>query len=141
MARLGISTLRSFRGGHFFECIGMNEAFAEKYLTGTPVRLGSSSPDGGLGLDEFAAEFIAAQRLEKEGKIPAEPRFWNRESVRLLQRATGFSNNDASDAEAFAAFAALADAPEPAFTLRSCLELTGGSQPCRWIVWNRLNRS
>ncbi len=129
MARLGISTLRSFRGGHFFECIGMNEAFAEKYLTGTPVRLGSSSPDGGLGLDEFAAEFIAAQRLEKEGKIPAEPRFWNRESVRLLQRATGFSNNDASDAEAFAAFAALADAPEPAFTLRSCLELTGGSQP------------
>ena len=129
MARLGISTLRSFRGGHFFECIGMNEAFAETYLTGTPVRLGSSRPDGGLGLDEFAAEFIAAQRLEKEGKIPAEPRFWNRESVRLLQRATGFSNNDASDAEAFAAFAALADAPEPAFTLRSCLELTGGSQP------------
>lgn len=38
MARLGISTLRSFRGGHFFECVGLNKEFAGSFFADMPVR-------------------------------------------------------------------------------------------------------
>lgn len=132
MARLGISTLRSFRGGHFFECVGLNEDFAENCLAGMPVRLGSALPGRGLGLREFAAEAAALQAMEQEE--PSETRFWNRESVTLLQRAVGFSRAGAgedapADPAAFAGFAALADAERPAFTPRACLRLVQAKHP------------
>lgn len=132
MARLGISTLRSFRGGHFFECVGLNEDFAGRCFAGMPVRLGSALPGRGLGLNEFAAESAALQAMTRKG--PSETRFWNRESVTLLQQAVGFSRagsaEDATaDPTAFAGFAARADAENPAFTLRACLRLVETEQP------------
>lgn len=134
MARLGISTVRSFRGGHFFECIGLAEDFAGRCFAGTPAPLGSSLPGRGIGLDEFAAESAAARALEREGRTPPETHFWNRESVSLLQRAVGFSRgkaaeNATADPEAFAAFAALADAESPALTPRACLRLAEAKSP------------
>lgn len=134
MARLGISTLRSFRGGHFFECVGLDKEFAGSFFADMPVRLGSALPGMGLGLNEFAAEAAALHAMEQEGRAPSETRFWNRESVTLLQRAVGFSRSgsaeDASaDPAAFAKFAALADAASPAFTPRSCLRLIESEHP------------
>ena len=40
MSRMGISTLRSYRGSQIFEAVGLSRDFMEKYFTGTPSLIG-----------------------------------------------------------------------------------------------------
>lgn len=49
-ARLGISTLRSFRGAQPFEAVGLSTAVTDAYFSGTPSGI------GGVGLDVLARE-------------------------------------------------------------------------------------
>jgi glutamate synthase (NADPH/NADH) large chain len=48
MSKMGISTLRSYRGARIFEAVGISEALSEKYFGGITSAL------GGIGLEEIA---------------------------------------------------------------------------------------
>jgi glutamate synthase domain-containing protein 2/glutamate synthase domain-containing protein 3 len=50
MAKMGISTLQSYRGSQIFECVGLGPKVIGPYFTGTVSRL------GGAGLDVIAEE-------------------------------------------------------------------------------------
>ena len=63
MAKMGISTIRSYRGAKIFESIGLSESLLKAYF-GTEV-----STIGGIGLDKIAADAI---RLSEEGRVKSE---------------------------------------------------------------------
>lgn len=52
MSKMGISTIRSYKGAQLFEAVGLNADFVEAYFPGTPSRI------GGIGLDEIGAETL-----------------------------------------------------------------------------------
>jgi glutamate synthase (ferredoxin) len=56
LAKMGVSTIRSYHGAQLFEAVGIGEALVERHFTGTP------SPVGGVGLDEIAGDVIARHR-------------------------------------------------------------------------------
>ncbi|HEX7653013.1 MAG TPA: glutamate synthase large subunit [Verrucomicrobiae bacterium] len=53
MAKMGISTVQSYRGAQIFEAVGLNSAVVEKYFTWTPTRI------QGIGLEVIAQEALA----------------------------------------------------------------------------------
>ena len=61
MSKMGISTIRSYRGAKIFESIGLSEALLRKYF-GTEV-----STIGGIGLKEIAHDAI---RLQAQAAVP-----------------------------------------------------------------------
>ncbi len=56
MAKMGISTVQSYRGAQIFEAVGLNSEVVEKYFTWTPSRI------QGVGLNVIAAEALARHR-------------------------------------------------------------------------------
>ena len=56
-AKMGISTLQSYRGAQIFEAIGLDNDMVNRYFTGTPSRL------GGIGLDIVQRECLARHRF------------------------------------------------------------------------------
>ena len=50
MSKMGVSTLRSYRGSQLFEAIGLESSFIDKYFTGTASRI------GGIGLEKLAED-------------------------------------------------------------------------------------
>ena len=51
-AKMGISTIQSYRGAQIFEAIGLNQELIEEYFFGTPSRI------KGMGIKEIAQETI-----------------------------------------------------------------------------------
>jgi len=98
MSKMGISTLRSYRGGQVFEVVGLNCDVVEKYFTGTASRV------AGIGLAEIAAEAEAryAQANNTAPNAPAilssggqycyrqdgERHLWTPDTISKLQFAT-----------------------------------------------------
>jgi glutamate synthase (ferredoxin) len=64
MAKMGISTLLSYRGAQMFEALGVSHKVIEECFTGTP------SPIGGIGYAQIAEE--ALRRHAKAFAAPAE---------------------------------------------------------------------
>ena len=56
MAKMGISTIQSYRGAQIFEAIGLNQSVIDKYFTWTASRL------EGVGVDVIAEEALARHR-------------------------------------------------------------------------------
>ena len=56
MAKMGISTVQSYRGAQIFEAVGLNSNVVDKYFTWTPSRI------QGVGLDVLAEEVLARHR-------------------------------------------------------------------------------
>ncbi len=52
MSKMGISTIRSYKGAQLFEAVGLKSAFIEKYFTGTPSRI------EGIGIEEIEMETL-----------------------------------------------------------------------------------
>jgi glutamate synthase (ferredoxin) len=50
MAKMGISTIKSYCGAQIFEAVGLGQQLVDKYFTWTPSRV------GGIGLEEVARE-------------------------------------------------------------------------------------
>ncbi|MEI6631498.1 MAG: glutamate synthase large subunit [bacterium] len=98
LSKMGISTLRSYRGAQIFEALGLGSKFIDKYFTGTVSRI------GGAGIDEIADEAIERHRrayVERDIEEPflasggvyqwkkdGEFHLWNPESIAALQDAT-----------------------------------------------------
>ncbi|MCG3148741.1 MAG: Ferredoxin-dependent glutamate synthase 1 [Verrucomicrobiae bacterium] len=63
MAKMGISTIQSYRGAQIFEAIGINSAVVDKYFTWTASRV------EGIGIDEIAREVL----LRHQRAFPDRP--------------------------------------------------------------------
>lgn len=92
MSKMGVSTIRSYRGSRLFEAVGIDRSVAERYLGGTASQL------GGVGLDEIASDYIAmhasalADREVRDTGTYAyrkdgERHSWTPEAVRALRSA------------------------------------------------------
>ena len=101
MAKMGISTIRSYRGAKIFESIGLSESLLKTYF-GTDI-----STIGGIGLETIAHDAIVLH--DKAFSMKREPDFlpnlgqfhyrkdgikhaWNPETIATLQLATRTGN-------------------------------------------------
>ena len=126
MAKMGISTIRSYRGAKIFESIGLSESLLRNYF-GTEV-----STVGGIGLETIAKDAIAfhdkafSQRRQPDF-LPNHGQFhyrkdgirhaWNPETIATLQLATRTGNYNT-----YKKFAALVDDKEEPIFLRDFLD-------------------
>ncbi len=99
MAKMGISTVASYRGAQIFEAIGLNTRVVNKYFTGTASRLEGSCveqiaeealirhrsafPDRHIEDDEIALDTGGMYQWRKDG----EYHLFNPETISLLQKA------------------------------------------------------
>ena len=94
MAKMGISTVKSYHGAQIFEAVGLKQELIQKYFVNTPSRI------EGLGLAEIARETqLRHQNAYKdEGDLPSgdyymyhkggdQPHILDPEAIRLLQKA------------------------------------------------------
>ncbi|MCX5657053.1 MAG: glutamate synthase subunit alpha, partial [Candidatus Omnitrophica bacterium] len=102
LSKMGISTLRSYRGAQIFEALGLGNDLIDKYFTGTASRI------GGIGLAEVAEDTIKRHKdayTERGAENPllasggiyqwkkdGEYHLWNPESISALQDATHDNN-------------------------------------------------
>ena len=96
MSKMGISTIRSYRGAKLFEAVGLDAGLARTYFGGT------TSNVGGIRLDEIARDAIVLHQqafnlpiddmLEHKGiysfRKDGEKHAWNPETISTLQLAT-----------------------------------------------------
>ncbi|WP_381799572.1 glutamate synthase large subunit [Streptomyces niveus] len=100
MSKMGISTVASYRGAQVFEAVGLDEAFVEKYFSGTATKI------GGAGLDIVAQEVAARHAKgypasgisashraldiggEYQWRREGEPHLFDPDTVFRLQHAT-----------------------------------------------------
>jgi glutamate synthase (NADPH/NADH) large chain len=99
MSKMGISTIRSYRGAKIFESIGLSEDLLRRYF-GTEV-----STIGGVSLKEIARDAIALHEAAREQTLlQNQGQFawrkdgikhaWNPETIAKLQLATRQGNYD-----------------------------------------------
>ena len=96
LSKMGISTIRSYRGAKLFEAIGLSEDLVEMYFGSI------SSKVGGIGLAEIARDAVQMHKtgykedlsevLEHKGiysyRKDGEKHAWNPETISTLQLAT-----------------------------------------------------
>lgn len=97
MSKMGISTIRSYRGAKLFEAVGLSRELADSYFGGT------TSSIGGIRLQEITADALAMHHqafdepvdsltLEHKGlysfRKDGEKHAWNPETISALQLAT-----------------------------------------------------
>ncbi|MDA3900533.1 MAG: glutamate synthase large subunit [Spirochaetes bacterium] len=101
LSKMGISTLRSYRGAQVFEAVGLGSELVDTCFTTTPSRL------GGIGMEQLATEIIHAHKtafverpalLFSEGlyrwRRNGEAHAWNPETIHMLQWATRIGDYD-----------------------------------------------
>jgi glutamate synthase (NADPH/NADH) large chain len=137
MAKMGISTVQSYRGAQIFEAVGLDAALVARSFAGTASRL------GGIGLPTLAREALARHgrgfgKAANEAKDDALPvgglyRFrrggelhaWSPPTVAALREAIKTGAD-----EAFAAYERRCDEEDGAkITLRGLLELIPAPTP------------
>ncbi len=134
MSKMGISTLRSYRGAQIFEAVGLRRELVDRYFRGTASRI------EGIGLDEIAREVNlryrqavdpsgnpARDRLLASGGIyrwraDGERHLWSPDSVAKLQHAT--RQNDTAKYREYAAL--INDQSVRTSTLRGLMTFTPG---------------
>ena len=133
MAKMGISTIRSYRGAKIFESIGLSETLLRSYF-GTEV-----STIGGIGLEKIAQDAIArslsccgTETVEAEAFLPNQGQFhwrkdgirhaWNPETIATLQLACR-----KGDYQKFKEFSRLVDQKKEPIFIRDFLSISGTS--------------
>ncbi|MFH1208024.1 MAG: glutamate synthase large subunit [Candidatus Omnitrophota bacterium] len=97
MSKMGISTLRSYRGAQIFEAVGLNDEFLERYFPGTSSRIRGIGLDvvERESLDRFTAAFQAAESsteaVDSGGnyhyRLNAEKHLFSPQAIVNLQRS------------------------------------------------------
>ena len=126
MAKMGISTIRSYRGAKIFESIGLSESLLKNYF-GTSV-----STVGGIGLEIIARDAIRLhdEAFSKNTNVDFLPNLgqfhyrkdgikhaWNPETIATLQLATRTGNY-----QKFKEFSKLVDGKDAPIFLRDFLD-------------------
>ena len=122
MSKMGISTIRSYRGSCLFEAVGLDKELCQKYLSGTVSHM------GGIGLKEIAEDILKihdaayssdSTELPDYGMyahhIGGERHAWAPETVKLLHAS-------AVDPDIYPAFAERADLGDGLFFIRDLME-------------------
>ncbi len=102
MAKMGISTIQSYRGAQIFEAVGLGQELIDQYFTWTASRV------GGIGIDTIARDVLerhkaafAQRRDPLEGLTPGGKHQWRADgekhqmepkTIHLLQEATRTGN-------------------------------------------------
>ncbi|MDX1617306.1 MAG: glutamate synthase large subunit, partial [Balneolaceae bacterium] len=135
MSKMGISTIKSYRGAQIFEALGIGKSVIDKYFTWTDSRV------GGIGLDTIAREAelrhdraypkvrLNGQVLDEGGQYKwrknGEYHMYNPKTVHTLQLAS-----KTGDYELYKEFASLVDDHfDPPATLRHLLEFNYAEEP------------
>ncbi|MFI6081734.1 glutamate synthase large subunit [Streptomyces sp. NPDC051217] len=100
MSKMGISTVASYRGAQVFEAVGLDEAFVEKYFSGTATKIGGAGldivaqevaarhakayPPSGISASHRALDIGGEYQWRREG----EPHLFDPDTVFRLQHAT-----------------------------------------------------
>lgn len=96
LSKMGISTLRSYKGAQIFEALGLNKEVIDAYFTNTASRIGGVDLEG-IRKDIIArheSAFLAFQTEDRDTlpsggvyqwKRDGEFHLWNPESIALLQ--------------------------------------------------------
>lgn len=125
MSKMGISTIRSYRGAKIFEAVGLSEELSNAYFGGL------RSTIGGIRLDEVAHDAIAFHdtgfAAQVDGLLPnnglyafrkdGEKHAWNPETISTLQLATRLGSY-----KKFKEFTSLVDRKEVPIFLRDFLD-------------------
>ena len=125
LSKMGISTIRSYRGAKLFEAIGLSEVLVETYFGSI------SSKVGGIGLAEIARDAVQMHKagydedlsevLEHKGiysyRKDGEKHAWNPETISTLQLATRLGSY-----KKFKEFTKLVDEKEEPLFLRDFLD-------------------
>ncbi len=128
MAKMGISTIQSYRGAQIFEALGIHEEVIDRCFTGAVSRI------GGVGFEEIAKEVMMTHKesFHKTGapdnilpsggiyqwKKDGEVHLWNPDSIAALQDAV--RNNDKKRFKDFTSM--INDQSKQPVTLRSLLK-------------------
>ncbi len=133
MSKMGISTIRSYRGAKIFESIGLSEALLRKYF-GTEV-----STIGGIGLKHIAEDAIRLHQMgfgsqEKQEFLPNNGQFnyrkdgilhaWNPETITALQLATRLGSY-----KKFKEYTNMVDNKEKPIFIRDCFNVKKAAKP------------
>ena len=136
MAKMGISTIQSYRGAQIFEAVGLNEEFIDQYFTWTPSRI------GGIGIDAIEEEsrdrhsfayvdlvMPGSMQLDAGGfyqwRRDGEYHMWNPTTIAKLQSAAR-----SNSWETYTEFAAWAnDYAQQMCTIRGLLEFKRADRP------------
>jgi glutamate synthase domain-containing protein 2/glutamate synthase domain-containing protein 1/glutamate synthase domain-containing protein 3 len=102
MSKMGISTIRSYKGAQVFEAVGLDSELIDEYFTGTPSRI------GGVGISGIARETLMRHasafaettsepvNLESGGSYNyrsfSESHLFSPEAITLLQKAVRENN-------------------------------------------------
>ncbi len=102
MSKMGVSTIRSYRGAQLFEAIGLDESLVNRYFPGTLSRI------GGIGIDGIAREalerhhnaFFSSTRdpefIDSGGRIHfrafSEKHIYSAEAIACIHRAVREGN-------------------------------------------------
>ena len=132
ISKMGISTLRSYRGAKLFEAVGLGRDLTQAYFGGT------ASSIGGIGLKEVAEDAARMHRrgfggedkpsdiLPMEGfysyRKDGEKHAWNPETISTLQLATR-----TGDYAAFKRYTALVDDKEKPMFIRDFFAFKKGT--------------
>ena len=125
LSKMGISTIRSYRGAKLFEAIGLSEDLVETYFGSI------SSKVGGIGLAEIARDAVQMHKagykedlsevLEHKGiysyRKDGEKHAWNPETISTLQLATRLESY-----KKFKEYTKLVDEKEEPLFLRDFLD-------------------
>lgn len=132
ISKMGISTLRSYRGAKLFEAIGLGREFSDTYFGGT------ASAISGVGLKEVAEDALKMHRKgfsdpdTEPGTLPMEGFYsyrkngeqhaWNPETISTLQLATR-----SGDYAKFKEYTALVDGKQHPIFIRDFFDFQKGT--------------
>jgi len=134
MAKMGISTIQSYRGAQIFEAVGLHHSVIDKYFSWTPSRV------EGADLEAIATELLTRHERafpqrgddvdptldaggEYQWRKEGEEHLFNPETIHSLQKAVR-----TGDYGVYKKYAALVnDQDSKHFTLRGLLEFRNGS--------------
>ena len=135
MAKMGISTIKSYCGAQIFEAVGLGQELIDRYFTWTPSRV------GGIGLEEVALEVqrqhakafptfpLNGRTLEVHGQYQyrkdGELHLFNPETIHLLQKAC--RTNDYAIFKKYSRL--IDDQSERMATLRALMEMKYAREP------------
>src|SRR5574344_953905 len=125
ISKMGISTIRSYRGAKIFEAVGVSEELSNAYFGGLSSRI------GGIRLDEVARDAIAFhdagfaaqidELLPNNGlyafRKDGEKHAWNPETINMLQLSTRLGSY-----KKFKEFTSIVDHKESPIFLRDFLD-------------------
>jgi glutamate synthase (NADPH) large chain len=128
MAKMGISTIQSYRGAQICEAVGLHQSVIDRYFTWTPSRI------GGIDLDGIARELLTRHRKAYPQRVAVEPTLdpggeyqWRQDgeehlfnplTIQSLQKSTR-----TGDYQEFKIFSKLIDEQnEHSYTLRGLLD-------------------